>query len=101
MSTHWPPQLVVPPGQVVAHEPFEHTFPEPHALPHAPQWSLSVWVFTHSLPHKSSPVPQPGAQAPPTHAMLPPVGAGGHALPHAPQWALSLEVLTQAPLHLV
>jgi len=101
VSTHWPPQLVVPPGQLVVHEPFEHTFSAPHALPHAPQWSLSVWVFTHSLPHKSSPVPQLGAQAPPTHAMLPPVGAGGHALPHAPQWALSLEVLTQAPLHLV
>ena len=86
-------------GQVVVHVPLEQTLPEPQALPHAPQWLLSVCLLTHAPPQAERPALQPGVQLPATPTMLPPTGAGGQALPQSPQLFGSLLVLTHAPLH--
>jgi hypothetical protein len=47
--THAPLQLTNPAGQV--HVPATHELPDPHGVPHAPQFALSVAVSTQPLRH--------------------------------------------------
>jgi hypothetical protein len=46
--------------------PFVHVRPPAQALPQAPQWALSVCVFTHAAPHATVPasVQATGASVP-------------------------------------
>lgn len=63
-------------------------------LPHAPQLSLSVAMFTHVVPPSpQSPNPVAHAHCPPLHTML-----ASHAWPQAPQWFASVWVLVQTLL---
>jgi hypothetical protein len=41
------PHFVVPPVQLVVQLPAEQTSPEPHFLPHVPQFAGSVCMFAH------------------------------------------------------
>jgi len=52
VSTQFPPQLVVPVGQVTTQVPFEQTWFVPHLTPQYPQLSLSVRRLTH-LPEQA------------------------------------------------
>jgi hypothetical protein len=94
-STHLPWQFTRPVMQVRAQLPTLHTWPGTQALPHFPQFALSVFGFVHAAgpasppPHWVSPVGQVSAQVP-----LPQTVPAAHALPHAPQFALSDEVVT-------
>jgi hypothetical protein len=49
-STHLFPQSVSPGGQLVVQIPFEHVWPDGHALLHRPQLAGSVLKFLHLLP---------------------------------------------------
>ncbi len=42
-----PPQLVWPAGHELVHTPATHTWPDAHAVPHAPQFERSVARVTH------------------------------------------------------
>lgn len=46
--THEPPQLVVPPGQLVVQVPALHTWFAAHFVVQLPQWSWSLPVNTQS-----------------------------------------------------
>lgn len=52
MSAQDEPQRSVPPPHDVPHLPAEQSSPALHAIPQAPQFALSVFVFEHSLPHR-------------------------------------------------
>ena len=91
--------------------PFEHSWPDGHALPQVPQLALSVFVFAQI----GAPPPSPPASAPPhnvspcwqltAHAPFEHTWPDGHALPQVPQLARSVFVLTQvtpaSPVQLV
>src|SRR5207244_2128222 len=64
------PQRVVPPPQLMAHCPCEHTSPFAQVVPHAPQFSVLARTSTHSAPHEAVPV---------GHAVLLPPQATAHA----------------------
>jgi hypothetical protein len=70
---HWPATQL----------PLTHTAPAAQALPHAPQFWLSVWVFAQAFPHSAYPVPMASHawQVPPMQARCPCV----HAVPQPPQ----------------
>jgi hypothetical protein len=76
------------------HALFEQVAPAGHALPHDPQFALSVVTFAHLPPeHWVSPEPQLEAQLPLLHTCVP-----VHVLPHVPQLLTSEG--THAPLQL-
>jgi hypothetical protein len=89
------PQYVWPAGQT--HLPFEQTSVSGQAIPHPPQFFLSVAVSTHirGAPHIISVamLPPQGMHAPPTQ-----VAAKPHWMPQPPQLVLSLFMSTQAPV---
>jgi hypothetical protein len=87
-STHEPPQFCVPGGHTTVHRAPEHTVPDAHALPHAPQFAPLLARSTHPLGQRVKPIGH--AHAPPTHA-----SPGPHDAPHAPQLATSLCRSTQ------
>jgi hypothetical protein len=53
-----PPHVVSVPVHVEAHAPCEHTWPAPHALPHAPQFAVSFVSLTQALLHAVVPPAQ-------------------------------------------
>lgn len=88
------------------HTLFTQFVPLPHVVPQAPQFMLSLVVFTHCVPQSFIPVPeQPAMQWPPTHESP---GAHGVAL-HPPQCCgsvcvsthptVSLQYVSPLPLH--
>jgi len=76
-------------------------FWELHALPHAPQFDASAFMFV-SQPFEASPSqsPRPAkhcvAQVPPAQVGVPPVPL--HALLHAPQCSVFVSRFTSQPL---
>jgi hypothetical protein len=50
-----PPQRVLPPGQLAVQLPLTQASPVAHVVPHEPQFLGSIFVFSHSEPHKLSP----------------------------------------------
>jgi hypothetical protein len=75
--------------------PCEHTRPFWQALPHAPQFALSLCVLVHVEPQRVGvAVGQAVAHTPPVQ-----VWPLGQTLPQVPQLALSVCVLVQAPPH--
>jgi hypothetical protein len=78
--------------QLYPHAPPEHTCPEGHVVPHAPQFVLLVLVLTHMPLHTTWPVGQLSPQTPAAHTW-----SLVHALPHAPQFAGSVIVSTHVP----
>jgi hypothetical protein len=63
VSTHTPPQLVVPPTKV--HRPETHVVPPPHTMPQPPQSTGSFCVSTQPPPQLVVPVGQLVAHTPP------------------------------------
>jgi len=78
------------------HAPFEHIAPAGHALPHAPQFRLSVLVFAQNEApppsgwHSVALDAHDEEHVPFTHAC-----PDAHATPHLPQFALSFFTSTQ------
>jgi hypothetical protein len=72
------------------------TSPDPHVLPHAPQFFESTLVSAHDDPHSVVPPPQLVPHLPCEHT-----SPEGHAVPQAPQFALSSWRFTQLPLQSV
>ena len=91
VSVQAPAQGVPPPVHVQT--PFVHAWPATQALPHVPQFVVSV-VLTHVPLQFASPPEQ--TQTPPLHAL-----PGAHGVPQVPQFALSVWVSTHAPSHSV
>jgi hypothetical protein len=93
------------------HDPLAHTvmlFARPgQALPHRPQWLVSVIVLRHVPPQQLCPAAQVRPHMPQWLVSvcvlrhIPPqqVWPAPHAIPHAPQWLLSVCVLRQTLLH--
>ena len=75
--------------------PFVHTRPAGQAVPHAPQFWISVARSTHARSQSVS-APQSGAHAPDLHTW-----ADGQAVPHAPQFAGSVVTFAQAEPHCI
>ena len=90
------PHAVCPDAQLAEHAPATHAVPPGHAVPHAPQFWLSVWRFVQVLEHSVSPDWQLTAHLPAEHT-----SPEGHAAPHAPQFWRSACRLVQVPLHSV
>ena len=101
----FPSQLPRPALHTTLHDPAEHVAEPPayagHALPHAPQFATSAFLFT-SQPFDATPSQSayPGwhwftAQAPPKHVAD--ACDSAHTLPHPPQWFLSPLVSTSHP----
>jgi hypothetical protein len=67
-----------------------------HALPHVPQFALSVCVFAHLPVHVTC-----GAAQSEVHAPLVQISAAPHAFPQAPQFAVSVCVFVHAWPHVV
>lgn len=88
--TQCPLQYLPPSEQPAAHVPPMQVNPAPHALPHAPQFALSLVVSTQ-LPEQ---VVFPPVQA---HAPLWQVVPPEQVLEHPPQLLLSLWKSTQTP----
>jgi hypothetical protein len=86
------------------HIPPLQVAPDGHALPHVPQWEVSVWRSTHALLQSVSIAPaslplQLTLHRPALHTGVPDVAE--HALPHTPQLAGSLCTAVHAPpLHI-
>jgi hypothetical protein len=76
------------------HVPAEHTAPDPHCMPHAPQFAASLSVSVQTPAHACCPAGH--VQAPPAQ-LRPPV----HAVAQAPQWAPSVVRSTQLASHWV
>ncbi len=91
-----PAHCVSPAGQ--PHVPSLHAAPPGHAVPHAPQFRLSVSRFTHAFPQSVSPaaVLQVPVQTPAEQSV-----PGAQRLRHAPQLSGSLAVSVQAVPHSV
>lgn len=53
VSTHAPPQFVVPLGQSVTHLPSEHAWPVAHGLPQPPQLAGLLLMSTQAEPHSA------------------------------------------------
>jgi hypothetical protein len=90
VSTHAPPQSVVPAGQFVVQAPFEHTWLAPQVLPHVPQFFGSLVRSLH--------VPGVHSLVPVSHVHLPPkqlARASVHAVLQLPQWLRSVLGSTQ------
>jgi hypothetical protein len=90
-STHEPPQLWRPSGQL--HEPLKQLLPAAHATPQPPQFAGSEAVATHDCPQAVSPEVHVAAQCPSEQTW-----PEGQAVPHAPQFIGSAETSTHAPL---
>jgi hypothetical protein len=88
-----PLQLVKVASQVTTHTLALHTRPPGQALPHMPQWLLSVRRSRQVPEQLVVPVPQETWQAPLAHTC--PLG---HVLPHAPQWFRSVCRSRHTPL---
>ena len=73
--------------------PAWQTEPAGQALPHAPQFCVSVCVSTHTPPHAVRPAPQPRRPQRPNAQLSP----AGQALPQAPQFWLSLRSEQRSP----
>jgi hypothetical protein len=71
-STQTPPQAISPSGHT--HWPSLHTLPAAQAMSHAPQWSWSLLVATHTAPQRRVPVEQAGTTQSPSHAEASPGG---------------------------
>ncbi len=78
VSTHAPPHTDWPIGHT--HAPATQAVPPVHGLPHAPQFTASVWRSTQAPPHATRGAVQAAAHAPALHTW-----PMGHASPHAPQ----------------
>jgi hypothetical protein len=94
---HVPLQFTSPDWHVTSQFPPEQASPGGHALPHVPQFALSVCVFEQYVPASvvhdvSSPHDTP--QLPPLQTRPAP-----HTFPHAPQLLLSVCSLTQDEPH--
>jgi hypothetical protein len=72
---------VVPPPQVSAQTPCEHTCPAAHALPHLPQLSGSFVVLAQTSPHIDCPAGHDGAL--PSAALAAPSAAPSAPAPPA------------------
>lgn len=68
--------------------PPTQNWPIAHALSHMPQWLLSLFVLTHSVPHIVENIEQ--AHVPPVQVPPKP-----HVLPQAPQFLASVSVFVQ------
>ena len=76
------------------HCPRLHVWPSAHAVPHAPQFVASLWMFTQLSPHIVE--PDVHTHAPPEHTR-----PARHALPQVPQFKTSVMGSTQLRLHSV
>jgi len=79
-------------GAAMLQAPATHDAPPVHARPQAPQWLLSIVVFTQVPVHSVSAPPQ-------RHIPLVHTWPDPHAVPHAPQLVELLIVSTQIPPH--
>jgi hypothetical protein len=86
-----PAHCVSPAGQ--PHVPLSHAAPPGHAVPHAPQFRLSVSRFTHTVPQSVSPA---AVLHVPVHTPAEQSVPGAQRLRHAPQLSGSLAVSVQA-----
>jgi hypothetical protein len=93
LLTHAPEHRCWPDAQT--HEPAWQVLPPVHALPHPPQFALSVCSLTHALPQAVWPALQVKVHAPLTHAGTPLVGADVHALPQVPQLVVVVPDVSQ------
>jgi hypothetical protein len=97
---HWFGKLVD--WHVKPQLPIEHTAVPfeggEHALPHAPQFDVSVCVSTQALPHFVKPAMQVKSHDPALQTGTPFAG-GVHTVPQDPQWLGSVCWFTHAPLH--
>src|SRR5205085_2597850 len=100
VSRQLPPQSVLPAGQVTTpmQTPFWHASPSPHALPHDPQFALSVATSVQAPLQLTVPFMQGFASwhLPPVQAKL-----AGQVTPHAPQFLPSVWRFTQRAPHWV
>jgi hypothetical protein len=80
----------VPPPQLVAQVPCEHTLPLGQTVPHVPQLALSVWMVVQEPPQFVLPTPQAEAQAPALQTFVVP-----QTFPQPPQLLGSLLVSVQ------
>lgn len=95
MSTHLPPQLVVPEPQA-PHLPCKQLWPPGQALAQAPQFFASLLVSTHEPPQSVAPAEQLDAHLPAEQT-----SPLAQALPQAPQFFGSTSVTTHTPPHSV
>ncbi len=75
VSTHKPPQLVVPLGHSSAHDPVAHTSSSGQATPHNPQLPGSTAVSTHAPAHRTSGAGHVSTQLPSRQKPVAPQGA--------------------------
>jgi hypothetical protein len=78
VTTHDPPQSVVPVAQPPAHRPFAQTMPVMQASSHIEQCSVSVWTLTQAPPQTVWPSLQTTAQPVAVQTGFP-FGTGLHA----------------------
>jgi hypothetical protein len=100
VSTHWPPQFVVPPVQFSVHTPLAQTWPEPQVVPQPPQLFGSVCVFRHCVPHFVKPLLQMSWHEPLAHEFTP-FGGSAQETPQVPQFVSLVCVFTHWLPHFV
>jgi hypothetical protein len=98
VSTHEPPQFVVPAGQLLVHLPSLHASLVAHGLSQPPQLAGLLLVSTQAEPHSAKPCSQLAAHAPSTQMAMPLAGAS-QACPHLPQFWASVAKSAQAEPH--
>jgi hypothetical protein len=93
VSTQLPLQYVRFDAHFETQLPALHFWSSGHALPHVPQFSLSVSVTAHTCPHSVCPASASHPHRLFTHCKLLP-----HVLPQDPQFELSEVVSTHPPM---
>jgi hypothetical protein len=83
---------------VVQHLPLVHSWPPPHAVPHAPQFASSVSVFVHEVPLQFR-MGSPAQQMPLSQTSSLPEQITPPAPAQPPQFASSLSGSTHALPH--
>lgn len=99
VSTQAPPQLVVPPGQLLTHLPSEQAWSVAHGLSQPPQLAGLVLMLTQAVPHSANPGSQLAVHAPSLQTAMPLAGAShGRCvlLAQSPQFCGSVITSTQA-----
>ncbi len=87
VSTHAPPQFVLPGAQLLLQEPSEQTCPALHFVSHEPQRVGAFETSTHVPPQSWSGLPHMTPHTPALQIGAPP--ACGQTCPHAPQFWVS------------
>lgn len=100
VSTHEPPQFVVPFGQSVTHLPEAQTCSVAHGLSQPPQLAGLVLVSIQAEPHSAKPWSQLPPHTPASHTAMPLAGAS-QAVSHVLQFNGSVAKSTQAEPHKV